>query len=212
MEASFGSSNIWVKTFLAFGILSAVINIGADLVGGYLKPGYRFDSQSASILSAYGTSTRNFVLPLTIITNLLQILFSIGVWAYGEKIWIFRVMAMLLAGNAIFTMIAVSFFPTHIDEPMNSTANKLNVIFMFTAVFLFFLAICFGIFSNPNWFRYFSIGLVSILFAGVIFGLLIAKSKTEIFGQHGPLVGFQERTMIYSWQLWLALQAIILLR
>jgi len=212
MESSFGLSNTLSKILLTCGILSAVLYTATDLAAGLLTPGYRFDSQSASVLSAHGAATRKFVLSSDLISWILLIAFSTGLWLTSRENWMLRAVAVLLAGNALFSITALSFFPFYPEEAMNSTANKINVILMFISVFLFFLAICFGAAANQNWFRYFSLGIIGILFIGTIFGFAISRSETSIFGQHGPLVGIQERTIIYTWQLWLALQAIVLMR
>ena len=199
------------RILILCGILSGVLLATTDLVAGLLKPGYRFDSQSASVLSAPGTSTRPYVLPLNLLSGLLVLAFAVGVWWSNDQNWAFKAVAILLAGNALFQMVSVAFFPMVLEEPMDSPANRLNVILMFLSVLCFFLAICFAIFANQNWFRYFSLGEVLFFVGLTIFGLATAKSDFTVFGPHSEMVGIQERTMIYSWQIWLILQAITLL-
>jgi hypothetical protein len=210
METSVGLPNMLLKVLLACGILASLLNGGTDILAGLLKPGYRFDSQSASILSAFGTTTRPYVLPLNITTGFLLMAFAVGVWFSVDHNWVLRVMACLLAGNAVFAMIACVFFPRHPDEAVNTYANKMNVIFMGISVILFFLAISFGAAANHNWYRYFSIGILLIFLVGGI--LATMGTKPALGGARGPLVGVQERTMIYGELLWLALQAVVLLR
>jgi hypothetical protein len=86
----------------------------------------------------------------------------------------------------------------------------MNVIFMGTSVVLFFLALCFGVAANHNWFRYFTIGLMLVFLVVDI----IATRGTEfaLGGAPRPLVGVQERTMFYGEMIWLTLQAVVLLR
>jgi hypothetical protein len=59
--------SILQKALLACGILAAFVFGGTDITAGLLRTGYRFDSQSASVLSAFGTATRLFVLPLLLV-------------------------------------------------------------------------------------------------------------------------------------------------
>jgi len=82
---------------------------------------------------------------------------------------------------------------------------------MFLSVLCFFLAICFAIFANQNWFRYFSLGEIRFFVGLTILGLATAKSKFTVFGPHSETVGIQESSMIYSWQIWLIMQALVLL-
>lgn len=210
METSVGLPAMLHKSLLICGIIAALLFGGTDIIAGLLKPGYRFDTQSASILSAFGTSTRPYVLPLIITSNILMIAFSVGVWFSADKNWVLRVTASLLAGNAIFAMIAFLFFPMHPDEAVNTNANKMNVIFMGISVLLFFLAIIFGAAANHNWFRYFSIGIILVFF--VVDILATWGRKPTLGGAPGPLVGVQERTMMYGELLWMALQAVVLLQ
>jgi hypothetical protein len=199
-----------LKVLLACGILAALLYAGTDIVTGLLKPGYRFDSQSASILSAFGAATRPFVLSFNLTADILLIAFALGAWFSTDHNWVLRIMAGLLAGNAVLSMVAVAFFPMHIDEALNTVANTMNVILMAASVLLFFLAVGFGAAANKNWFRYFSIGLILVFFVVDILATL--GTKPTLGGHPGPLVGIQERTMIYGELLWLALQAIVLLR
>jgi len=210
METSVGLSTVLHKVLLSCGIIAAVLGAVTDIVAGLMKPGYRSDTQSASILSAFGITTRPYVLPFIVTANTLMIAFAVGVWFSADHNWVMRVTAGLIAGNAVFATIAFLFFPMHPDEAMNTYANRLNVIFMGISVLLFFLAIGFGAAANHTWFRYFSIGMILIFF--VVDILALRGVKPALGGAPGPLVGVQERTMMYGDLLWLALQAVVLLR
>ena len=210
METAGDLPSIVQKALLACGILAAFVFGGTDVLAGLLRTGYRFDSQSASILSAFGTTTRLLQLPLLLIADVLLTAFAIGVWFSADRNWVLRVTAGLLAGNAVFSVVAVTFFPMHLGEAANSPANTMNVILMGMSVLFFFLAICFGAAASRNWFRYYSIGTILVFF---VLDILATLGTKPAFGGHpGPLVGVQERTMIYGELLWLALQAIVLLR
>ena len=210
METSLGAPGTLIKVLLTCGILAALIYCGTDILAGLLTPGYRFDSQSASVLSGSGIRTRSFMLPLDFLAGILMIAFAAGVWSSAGQNWVLRVMAGLLAGNAILTMVALSFFPMHPAEPSTTPANTMNVIIMAVGLFSYLFAISFGAAANQNWFRYFSIGTLLLFVLGAIFSLVINKMIPG--GQPGPTTGIQERTMFYAMNLWLALQAIVLLR
>lgn len=210
MEASFSSSNLMIRILLACGIFSALIVFATDVIAGLLTPGYHFWSQSASLLSAVNSKTRKYVLPLLIFSSALLLAFSIGVWMVVGQNWLLRVTACLLAGNALLSGMAFSIFPFRPNEPLNTPANKRNIIVMGISVLLFFVAIGFGVAGNKNWFRYFSIGLILLYFIVDIFAT--RGMKASIGGNPGPLVGVQERTMIYGNMIWLTMQALILLK
>lgn len=210
METSVGLPNLLQKVLLVCGVLAALLYIGTDLLAGSLSKGYHFDSQSASLLSAFGAATRPYVLVLNIAADILLIAFSLGVWFSADRNWILRIMACLLAGNALFYMIAVVFFPLHPGEPVNGPANTLNTIIMAVSVFLFLFAIGFGAAGNHNWFRYFSIGILLVFLVFTILGIVVFPRIAA--GPPVSRVGTQERTMIYAELLWLAMQAVVLLQ
>lgn len=210
MDTSVGLPPALLKVLLSCGIIAALLGIGTDMIAGMIKPGYRFDTQSASILHAFGSPTRPYVLPFLIASQILMIAFAVGVWFAADQNWVMRVTAGLIAGNAVFAMTALLFFPMHPGEAMNTDANKLNVVFMGISVLLFFLAIGFGAAANRNWFRYFSIGIILMFF--VVDILALRGVRPALGGAPGPLVGIQERAMGYGDLIWLAFQAIVLLR
>ncbi len=198
------------RTLLACGILAALLYGGADILAGLLTRGYRFDSQSASALSAVGAVTRPLVLPLNLVAGVLMLSFAVGAWYSVDSNWALRMMACLLAGNALLSMVAMAFFAPALSEAANTPASSMFVILLAVSVTLFVLAIVFGAAANRNWFRYFSIGVLLLFVAGFILSALL--SKTDPGRQPGSLVGAQERTMIYAELLWLAVQAVVLLR
>lgn len=210
MDISLVSPNILIKVLLTCGIVAAFLLGGTDIIAGLLKQGYRIGYQSASVLSASGTATRPYVLSFNLVAFILLIAFSIGIWFSAGNNWALRVVAVLLAGNAICSIIANAFFPIHLDESINAFSNKMNTLIMALGLFLILLAIAFGAVANHNWFRYFSIGVLLLFGLLTIIGLFVVPKFAH--GPYTPPVGTQERTIIYSELLWLVLQAINLLR
>jgi hypothetical protein len=171
MGTSGDLANTIQKVLLSCGILASLLHGCTDLIAGSLKKGYHFDSQSGSVLSAFGTPTRPFVLPLMLTTYTLLIAFAVGVWFSADRTWAMWVTAGLLAGYAVFSMVAVAFFPMHLDEAMNTRANTMNVVIGAVSVLLFLLAIGFGAMANRDWFRYYSIGTLLVFLVLAIFRL-----------------------------------------
>lgn len=209
MEPLSLSDNV-LKVLLVCGILSALVIAGTDVLGGVKKSDYNFGSQSASVLTAAGSETRRFVVPLDLAGFILLAAFSIGVWFAADRNWALRVVAILLAGNAVFSALGITFFPLHLNEAVNSPTNRVNTIVMATGVFLLIFAIGFAAVGNHNWFRFFSIGILLLFFVLTILGIWFFPHLTS--AQPVSRIGLQERTMIYSEMLWLALQAVVLLK
>lgn len=193
---------------LVCGILHALLTFGTDLIAGLRTKGYRFDTQTASLLSGIGTPTRRFVLPSNLIAGALLIAFAIGVWMVSGGNWALRVMACLLAGNALLTMTAVAFFPFHPDDPQGTPGNSKNLMLMAPAVILFVLALVFAAIGNQGWMRYVSIGVLALFVLGAMLSTFIYK----VTRRTGASTGIQERTMIYSEMIWIILQAVALIK
>ncbi len=202
--------NNLLRVLLVCGFVSAMLIVGADVLGGLRKIDYNFGSQSASLLTASGSDTRRLMVPLNLAGYILLVAFAVGLWFAADRNWALRVVAILLAGNAVFSLLGITFFPLHLNEAVNSPANRANTIVMATGVFLLIFAIGFATVGNTHWFRYFSIGILALFFILTILGIWVFPHLTT--AQPVSRVGFQERTMIYSEMLWLALQALVLLR
>ena len=196
---------------LSCGIIAAILYGAADLLLGLTIPDYNFAIQSASVLNASGTSTRTMMVITNFFAGTLLLAFSVGIWMTSNQIWTLKFVAIFISANAIFSIIASTFFPIHLDQPMNSSANKINVILMFISVLFYLMAIITGFIANQNWFRYVSLGIILLYLVLFIIGNVLGRSQLKFFGEHGPIVGIQERTMIYTWLIWLILQAVVLM-
>jgi hypothetical protein len=97
MVTTVGLPNSLLKVLLACGILAALLLGCTDFITGLLKPGYRFDSQSISVLSTFGTSTRPSVFPFNVTGEILLIAFAMGVWFSAGQNRVLHVNAGLLA-------------------------------------------------------------------------------------------------------------------
>jgi hypothetical protein len=187
--------------FLLCGILAPLLFIGTDLLAGMLYDNYNFITQSISELSAYEAPTRPLIVPLNFAYNILIIAFAFGIWGSGVKSRAQLIMTGLLVGNAIVALLA-TFFPMHLSEDMSTPANTMNVIILGVSLVLLLLSILFGAFAYKNWFRLYSIGTLLTFIMLTIFGLFQTTSH----------VGAQERTITYGCLLWVAVQALVLLR
>jgi hypothetical protein len=201
-----------VKALLGCGIAAAVLLAGVDVLAGLLAPGYRFDARSASELSAAGASTRPLVLGVTLVANALLVAFAVGIWLTAQHNWALRTIAILVAGNAVLSTIAILLFPAHPDQEALTTANTWNIVVSGLGVLCTVLAIVFGIVANDNFVRYLSIGIILLFIAGFILSVVTTGRMPAVGEVPSAVIGVQERTMIYSWLVWVTCQAIVLLR
>jgi hypothetical protein len=202
-------SNRIYTVLLGCGVIGPLLKVGTDILAGTIWDGYKFTSRSISDLSAIGAPTRSLVVPLDITANVLLIAFALGVWrsAVGNR-WL-RVTAVMILGNAAFLFIG-SFFPFHLGEAISTFPNTMNTIVIGMSVLFLLLSIGFGAAAQRNWFRLFSIGIFLIFLAGDIWAT--RHTPFVLAGQRGPLVGVQERSMLYSYLLWVLVLAVFLLR
>ena len=194
------------KVLLICGILSSLLYVGTDILGGMLWEGYSFTSQAISELAAIGAPTRPLAAPLFTIYAVLLVAFGLGVWGSAGRNRALRVTRGLLIGIGLIGLVWTP-FPMHLGEPVTSLANTMHSIFAGVQVLLILLAIGFGAVAYRKWFRFYSIGtILTLLVAGVVaFWLAAAGQATSWFG-------VIERINVYGYLLWLVVLAVVLLR
>jgi len=197
------------KVLLVCGVLASLLKVGTDILAGTLWEGYSFTSRSISDLSAIGAPTRPLVVPLDLMADALLIAFALGVWALAGRNRALRITAVMLFGNAAFLLIG-AFFPVRLGEALSTFANTMNTILIGVSVLFLLLAIGFGAAAYRNWFRLYSIGTFLIFLVEDVWATW--GSPFVLAGQRGPLVGVQERTMLFGYLLWVVVLAIFLMR
>jgi hypothetical protein len=192
------------KVLLICGILSSLLYVGIDILGGMLWEGYSFISQPISALAAIGSPVRTLTAPLFIIYTVLLLAFGFGVWGSAGRNRVLRITGGLLIGIGLVGFMWTP-FPMHLGEPTSSFTNTLHSIFAGVQVLLILLAIGFGATAFGNRFRFYSIGtILTLLVAGVV-GFWLAAT-----GQPTQWFGVIERINVYGYLLWVAVLAIVL--
>ena len=205
---SVGSETDWMQRVLCFcGILAPLLYLGTDWLAGRLLKGYSFAAQSMSELSAAGSPTRSLVVSLTLVASVLMVAFGVGVWRAAGETPLPRVVGGLVSGNAVAGIIATLFFPTRFGE--RPVFGSVGVIVMFLSVVFFVLAMLFGAAAYSGWLRVLSIGIpASYVLLAV---LRFATVESSAARGAAPSIGAQERTMAYSFLIWVMALAIHLL-
>src|SRR5687768_17398765 len=160
------------QVLLVSGILSSLVYIATDVLGGMRYPGYSFSSQAISELMATGAPSEAFVDPLFLVYGGLALAFGVGAFREGAA----RSRALRIAGALLIAYAAVGFsgpifFEMH-PRGTGGVAGDLPHILL-TGVLVLFLLLAIGIggFGLGKPFRVYSLGTLLIVIA---FGALTA--------------------------------------
>ncbi|MEN4013117.1 MAG: DUF998 domain-containing protein [Bellilinea sp.] len=195
------------KILLSCGIIAPLIYLGTDRLTGKLIKGYSFSAQSMGELGAAGSPARLLFIVLTLVASAFLVAFVVGVWkAAGQAAVLPRIVAGLIFGNVITTLIATLFFPNRFGVQPNFGTP--GVFLMFLSVLCFVLAMIVGAVAFHGWMRFLSITIPVSYVLLTILRLATAVSSTS---EAVLSTGAQERTMAYSFLAWVTALAIYLL-
>ena len=193
---------------LLTGIVAPLLYLTTDLVASSMLPGYSMVTQSTSVLSAPGARTRVLVATLFLVVYSLVVVFGVTVWLSAGGSWSLRLIAWLLIGSAILQALGIVVFPYHPAEAASAVPNVLNLAMLVPSIVIWYLVIVLGVVAFDNWFRFFSIGLL-LPWLGYVVLATVGASFFVPGGHPGALVGLQERSMAYTFYLWMALFAVV---
>ena len=196
---------------LVGGILSSVLYVATDVLGGIRYEGYRFTSQAISELMATGAPSESLVDPLFLIYDVLVLAFGACVFLEGLR----RKRALAITGGLLFLYGVVgltgpTLFEMHPRGTGSLGSDTPHIVVTGLIVSLLLLAMGFGAFAFGRRFRNYSLGT---LLTVIVFGLLTAPYAARLAaGQPTPGLGIVERVNVYAALLWVALLAASLLR
>ena len=198
------------KALLVCGVLSSLLYLATDLIGGVLYPGYSFTSQMISELMAIGAPSEAIVDPLFILYGLLTLAFGVGVVREAAGSRALRVTGGLLTGYALAGFTGPTLFEMHQRGTGSGATDLGHIVLTGVLVALTLLAIGFGAFALGKRFRVYSFATLLIM---IVFGALAGSSGARLAaGQATPGFGIIERINVYTSLLWIAVLAIALLR
>lgn len=206
METSAALSNLLQKILLSCGILAALLYLGTDLLAGKLLKGYSFSAQSIGDLGAAGSPMRSLFVVLTLVSSAFMIAFGVGVWQTVSPAILPRIVAGLILGNVVTGLAATLFFPNPFG--VRPDFGTPGVLLMFLSVLCFVLAMVIGAMAFHSWMRILSIAIPATYILLAI--LRFATAASSVAGTT-MLIGTQERTMSYSFLIWVTALAIYLL-
>ena len=196
---------------LLCGVLSSLLYVATDIVGGMRYEGYRFTSQAVSELMAVGAPSEQVVDPLFLVYDVLIIAFGAGVLreAAGRRRAL-RLTGWLLIAYGAIGLTGPTLFEMHQRGTSNLQGDLPHIIVTGVMVLLTFVVIGVAavVFGAP--FRRYSFATLAVMIvAGVAsapFGARLAA------GEPTPGFGVIERVDIYTSLLWIAVFAVALLR
>ncbi|HSE23020.1 MAG TPA: DUF998 domain-containing protein, partial [Pyrinomonadaceae bacterium] len=193
--------------FLTCGVLAPLVYIATDLVAGLRYPGYSFTAQAVSELFAIGAPTSRLVVPLFSLASGLFLAFAFGMWQSSGGRRLLRLLGLMIAGNAVNSLVLWIFFPMHMRGDALTFTDTMHVIL---AINPFVLAsIVLGVAAFRGWLRLYSVATILILVALAI--LAFSYVPEVAANQPTPWFGLAERISQYAHGLWHAVLAIVLL-
>jgi CubicO group peptidase (beta-lactamase class C family)/hypothetical membrane protein len=212
-----GRASIVRTSLLLCGVLSSLVYVATDVLGGLRYPGYSFASRAISELAAVGAPSEALVDPLFLLYDVLALGFGVGVVreAAGRSRAL-RVTGALLIGYGAVGLCAASglagpaFFKMHQRGTGSLAGDAPHIMLTGVLVVLLLLAMGTGALALGKRFRIYSF---ATLLTVIVFGALTARYAPRVAaGQPTPGLGIVERVDVYAPMLWVAVLAVALLR
>jgi hypothetical protein len=195
---------------LAFGIVAPLLYLASDVVAGLLWEGYSFRDQTISELNAFGSPTRPLTIALGLAGYTLLVAFGVGVWRSAPANRRLRVVGGALVVFGVLALWAVPFASMHVRGAERSLTDTMHLVEGAIAVLLLVVVIGFAAPVFGQRYRLYSIATILVLVAFGAWAGIDGRRVAE--GLPTPWIGITERISVYSYQLWLVVLAIALLR
>ncbi len=199
------------RILLVCGVLSSLLYVATDVLGGMRYEGYSFTSQAISELMAKGAPSETFVDPLFMIYGVLVVAFGFGLLRIGEgRNRDLRIAGALLIGYAVAGFAGPSFFEMSQRGAGGLSSDLPHIVLTGVLVLLLLVAIGFGAFARGRRFRTYSFATLLTL---IVFGALTGTYADELAaGQPTPGMGIVERINVYAALTWVLVLGIALWR
>jgi hypothetical membrane protein len=199
------------QLLLGCGVLSSLLYVVTDVIGGLSYEGYSFTSQAISELMAVGAPSEAIVDPLFLTYGVLALAFGVGVLREGAgRTRALRISGALLVGYAAMGFTGPILFEMHQRGTSGLEGDTPHIILTALLVLLQLLAIGFAAFALGKRFRVYSFATLAML---IVLGALSAPYGARLAaGQPTPGFGIIERILIYSSLMWMTVFAIVLVR
>ena len=204
------------KVLLICGVVSSLLYVLIDLIGGLNYEGYSFANQAISELGAIGAPSKPLVDPLFLVYDLLVLAFGVGVFrASAGRSRALRVTGTLLVAYGLIGLAPLVFgspdsFAMHQRGTGSLITDKPHIVLTGVLVLMLLVSMGFGAFAFGARFQAYSF---ATLITVIMFGALTAPYAPHVAaGQPTPGLGIVERIDVYAAFLWVAVLSITLLR
>jgi len=195
------------KVSLTCGLIAPLVYVATDILAGNLYPGYSFTAQAVSELFAIGAPTSRLVVLLLTVHSLLLLAFALGIWMSAGRNRALRVMAWMVVGNAVNSLVLWNFFPMHMRGVEKTLTDTMHVILAVNPFVL--LTVIFGVAVFRNGFRFYSMATILIMLVPAVLSFsYVAPLRAN---QPTPWLGLAERISQYGNLLWQFALAVVLL-
>jgi hypothetical protein len=158
------SRSLGREVLLICGILSSLLYVATDLIGGLRYEGYSFTSQAISELMATGAPSEPFVDPLFITYGVLMLAFAAGVFREaGGQSRALRIVGALLIAYALVGFTGPTLFEMHPRGSGMHGGDTPHIVLTGALVLLTLLAIGFAAFALGKRFRVYSFATLAPL-------------------------------------------------
>ena len=200
-----------LQLLVACGMLSGLLYIATDIIGGLRYAGYSFFTQTISELGAVGAPSQPFVDPLFLVYEFLALAFGIGVlWTALRRNRALRVTGALLIVYGALGLVAAN-FPLQAPRGQSTMAADLPHIIVTGVIVVSLLSsMVAGAFALGRRFRVYS--LATVLTVTVTTALTVPFAMRLAAGQPTPGFGIVERIAVYGFMIWTVVLSIAILR
>lgn len=198
------------RSLIVCGVLSSIVYVGADVAASIVFPAYHsFTSQAISELSAIGSPSRGFVVPLFTGHSILALLFGAGVWTASRGSRRLRVTAALLIAIGTIDLVG-PLTPMHLRGAETSLTDRLHIAVTFVTVVLIVTAMAYSMAAGLGArYRRFTLLLLAVM---VVTGAVAGMDGADVpAGRPTPWLGLFERACIGAYLAWQAMLSIVLL-
>lgn len=197
------------RWLLLCGIFAPLVRVAADVLAAIWYPGYSFWNQTMSQLAAIGAPTRDLQMVLLAVFGVLITAFGVGVGMSAGKKRSLKIAGIIIIIFGITGLIALAFPQTAMQLNGGLEAQNVHIVVTVASVLLIILFIGFGAAAYGAVFRLYSAATVIIMH---LFGYLAAAKAPHAVDFAAPGMGTLERICYYSYLLWIAVFAALLLR
>ena len=193
---------------LLCGAASSLVYVSSDLVGALSYPGYDYQAQAISEMSAAGAPTAELLAPFYTAFSILFAAFAAGVWiAAGERKSLRWSAGLLIAVAALG--VAWAFFPMSMRGAGRTTADTMHLLLSGLTMLLLAGAVGTGAAAFGRIFKIYSAATVLVMIG---FFWLTMLDAPHIDTAPTPYMGVKERISMAAWLSWVAVFSLALYR